>query len=49
MWWRSVLHYCTFPLIIIQSEDSEDNEVCLSAKTTGNIWGILFRDATRNS
>ena len=36
IWWRSVLHYCTFPLIIIESEGSEDNEVCFSTRIIGN-------------
>ena len=26
-WWRGVLHYCTLPQLMIESEDSEDNEV----------------------
>ena len=32
-WWRGVLHYCTFPLEMIESEDNEENEVQDSTKT----------------
>ena len=30
-WWRSVLHYFTIPLKMIESEDNEDNEVYFSS------------------